>query len=1039
MPGQIVLRVPAGMSEADARALSEAADCRILYELAYSPGYYVLETRATSRAATGRSLPNPPTTDVVNAVAKLRQSPNVLADPNYLIPKAQVTPITGVIPNDPLYPNNGGVSARQQWHMDMIRMPQAWALQPFALQFDNRRVTVAVIDSGIDTGHPDFRHPAIPAQSRILPGRNFFDNPAAPNRNVVDQNGHGTHISGTIAATTNNATGVTGVAGWVHDPARGNLDVRILPIKIFGPPEVPGATLAAVIGAINYAVRQTEGPPVDVINMSFGAPFSFSTLAQAIAEALAANITLVAAAGNEGISGPAFPADYPGVIKVSAVAPNGRRAPYSNFGGPVAIAAPGGFGPPGSNDAILSTWPLAFPPASPDLPRGYNSVIGTSFAAPHVVGAAALLLAAGAPRDPAVIKQLLQSSARAIEGEVPNPQGGNQYGAGLLDVAGALELLLPRVRITSPVNTEITLSKSLSIQMVIRNRRKMGADENLVVDIFRATVPRTKVRETLVGGKDFVVPTETTPGVPVVVTIPVPIAPTPPLLIEQFQIEAKIINQPLPIQSSVFVNAERRLQPKGRSMFSVPFLLVPEQVGLTKEFSLFGGVNFTLARWNNLHTPASGGPLDPYAYFRSRDGARDLMASFDAVLPDGLPLVFDALNATATTRNASIAPVGLGYWLDLDADQILNITGSAVTNPVGIRLFAANTGWNQIGAPFPFPVEWNAVAVQHNGVTYRLSEAVDLNIIEPALVSYSVENGDYVFALAPQGVLEPFQGYWVRVMQDCTLIVPPAGNNLRRSVTRGMPALVAGKGWRVRLQASVAGDRDGQNYFGQVPGAETGKDRADVPKPPSGAGHAYLRFLSDTASGRAAAYAFDMRPTSTNRQEWTVAVTSDRANADVTLTWAGLGGVPRNARLTLIDTVGGKRLPMRSRSGYTFRSSEAGETRLLKITLEPGQSAGPLAITNVGVTSGRSTRGVSVRFQVNQEADVRGLVKTVGGKILARLAGTTRAAATGPATLRWDGRAENGAPVPVGAYVVEITATADGHTTRITRPLLYMR
>ena len=172
----------------------------------------------------------------------------------------------------------------------------------------------------------------------------------------------------------------------------------------------------------------------------------------------------------------------------------------------------------------------------------------------------------------------------------------------------------------------------------------------------------------------------------------------------------------------------------------------------------------------------------------------------------------------------------------------------------------------------------------------------------------------------------------------------------------------------------------------------------------------------------------------------TAAVTTDKANADVTLSWDGLGAVPRRSRLTLTDTVSGQKILLRSRSSYTFRSGEAGATRQFKLALEPEASAGPLAITNVNVTSGRAIQGMAIRFSLNQEADVTGTVKTLGGKTVASLGGATRAAAATQTTLRWDGRAADGAAVPVGPYVVEITAhTSDGQTTTVKRPVVYLR
>jgi hypothetical protein len=418
---------------------------------------------------------------------------------------------------------------------------------------------------------------------------------------------------------------------------------------------------------------------------------------------------------------------------------------------------------------------------------------------------------------------------------------------------------------------------------------------------------------------------------------------------------------------------------------------------------------------------------------------------------------------------ASVEPVGLGFWLDLAQTQILNITGRAVNNPVGIRLFAQNGtrnpgGWNLIGTPFTFPVDWNSVSVLFNGTAYRLEDAVRQNILKGGLIGYA--NGDYYFQIAPQGQLQPFNGYWVQALQDCILIVPPAASAGRSIATRSLvPTRAATKdgagnnGWRVRLQAAVGGDRDGQNFFGTAPGATSGEDETDIAKPPSGAGHAYLRFLvrrpaatatngASNASSRATstALAYDLRSSDTRHETWTVAVSADRADADVRLSWDNLAGVPRRSRLMLKDMVTGRLVPLQSRSSYVYRTREAGETRLFEIRLMPEESRGALAITGlfIGDTRGAgAASGVSVRFRVNRDAEATGTLRTLDGKVVAKLNGGAlgRAHAGRETTLHWNGRSTDGTQVlPFGPYQVEISVrTPEGDTAQVKRPVFFRR
>lgn len=1056
VPDQVLLKAPAGSSDADVQALAARAGCSVAGRLEYVPGWYVLRLNGTAGENVPRQAVFTPVSDTVNAaITTLQQTPGVVAEPNYrrTLDQVATTAPPRAIPNDPFFPDSGSVAvSRQQWHMDMIRAPEAWGIQ-----LGVRPVVACVIDTGCDIQHPDFLD-VDGKTSRLILGtvaRNFYDNgldPTKPVDNNVDDPGfHGTHVSGTVAATTNNGIGVTGVAGWNN----GGVNVRILPLRVFG--ATGGTTAAAVANAIGYAAGLTN-PRVDVINLSLGSPAQSSAEAAAVSQAVAANIVLVASAGNEATIGTRYPADYPSVIKVSALGPDRRLASYSNSGGAVAIAAPGGDGPFKTNLDVLSTWPLDQTTGANGegiVAPGYHSIDGTSMAAPHVSGVVALVLAAGArPQD---IRAIIQSTAQPLD-ETPDPRGGNKYGAGLIDAyAALLPFASPVVRLASPQNNTETLLRTITIQVAVQGIARLARPSDLTIDVRTATLPSRPLVPTLVGGRDFVVPAAPDPSNPL---IPAIITITIPATEGQYVVEAKLNDARRPTSDIRFVTVRTRQQAQGRALFAVPFTLNPTTAGVSREVGLFNGTTFRLARWDSQFTyTGSASDLDPYAYFFSDGSRSDVRASFTPSQGQGVPLTFDTTASNPNSPSASVEPVGLGFWLDLGAQQALNTTGGApVVNPVGIRLFTEKTlpngavqnpgGWNLIGAPFTFPVDWNAVSVQYNGTSYRLEEAVAQNVIRPALIGYA--NGDYYFQIAPLGQLQPFNGYWVRALQDCILIVPPAASALGTVPGAGSRAVarpasrVSNRGWRVRLQASVDGDRDGQNYFGQAPGAQAGDDALDMAKPPSGAGHAYVRFLQKSASnGRAttSAFAFDIRDERSAREQWTAAVTTDRANANVTLSWEGLPTLPRNARLTLVDSATGKRVALRSRSSYTFRSGEAGETRLFTIVRENQASAGPFAISNVAVTQTRAVRGAAIRFNVSHEAEIVGAVKTIGGALVATMGGSgTRAVKGRQATLHWDGTTSRGAAVPAGPYVLELTGrTPDGETVSVKRPLLYIR
>jgi len=154
------------------------------------------------------------------------------------------------------------------------------------------------------------------------------------------------------------------------------------------------------------------------------------------------------------------------------------------------------------------------------------------------------------------------------------------------------------------------------------------------------------------------------------------------------------------------------------------------------------------------------------------------------------------------------------------------------------------------------------------------------------------------------------------------------------------------------------------------------------PKQPGGPGHAYVRFEQKVEQATRG-LAFDLRePNSAGTQTWRAAVSSDRANADVTLSWEGLRYVPRKYKVTLRDEATGQLVAMQGRASYRYRAGEAGSTRSFQITLEPQASGGPLLFSNVRTeASTRAQSGTTVRFMLSQDAELVGTVRALSGKV----------------------------------------------------------
>ncbi|WP_115043128.1 S8 family peptidase [Xanthomonas arboricola] len=295
-------------------------------------------------------------------------------------------------------------------------------------------VVVAVIDTGI-TSHPDLNANVLPGYDFISDAARARDNNGRDN-NPADQGDwraanqcgsgvaaansswHGTHVAGTIAAVTNNSTGVAGTA----------FNARIVPVRALG---LCGGTTSDIADAIVWASGGTvsgvpaNANPAEVINMSLGGNGTCSSTYQnAINGAVSRGTTVVVAAGNSNANVANFtPASCANVISVASITSAGARSSFSNFGSTIDISGPG--------SAILST--LNSGTTTPGSAT-YASYNGTSMAAPHVAGVVALVQSvASRPLTPAAVETLLKNTARPLPGAC---SGG--CGAGIVNAAGAV-------------------------------------------------------------------------------------------------------------------------------------------------------------------------------------------------------------------------------------------------------------------------------------------------------------------------------------------------------------------------------------------------------------------------------------------------------------------------------------------------------------------------------------------------------------------------------------------------------------------------
>ena len=282
--------------------------------------------------------------------------------------------------NDPGY--------KYEWDITYTQADKAWPLIN-----QKREVKVAVLDTGIDYTHPDLKNRVL-----VDKGYNFINN----NNDVLDDNGHGTHVSGIIAAEANNKVGIAGITG--------NLDVKIIPIKVLD--ENGEGDAEGIARGIVYAVDRGA----DIINLSFGTKYKNKLISEAINYAKNKGVFVVAAAGNENENSDNFSPAGDGAFTVAAMNYNYKKAYFSDYGSSVKVAAPG--------VKILST-----------VPGGYEAWDGTSMSAPVVSGVAAMLKAENPELSPNQIEDILDSTAKDIMYKGKDQQSGY----GLVDAFNAIK------------------------------------------------------------------------------------------------------------------------------------------------------------------------------------------------------------------------------------------------------------------------------------------------------------------------------------------------------------------------------------------------------------------------------------------------------------------------------------------------------------------------------------------------------------------------------------------------------------------------
>ena len=336
--------------------------------------------------------------DLLTKLEALRANPKVqFAEPNY---RARAF----FLPDDPYLPH--------QWSFgkNALNLEQVWELAT------GKGAVVAVVDTGVAyENFRNFKQAPDLQETRFVPGYNFVANTSHAN----DDQGHGTHVAGTIAQSTDNGIGAAGIA----------YNSAIMPVKVLD--RDGSGTYSDIADGIVFAAQKGA----KIINLSLGGPYPSETLRQALAYAKNKGVLIVAASGNDGGSTVSYPAAYDDyVLAIGATRFDKNVTAYSNRGASLDLVAPGGDTKVdqdgnGYGDGILQQTFSAGKPSA----FGYYFFQGTSMATPHAAAAAALLVEKGIT-DPEKIRQILQSTALDL-----GPPGWDQTsGWGFLNPLQAL-------------------------------------------------------------------------------------------------------------------------------------------------------------------------------------------------------------------------------------------------------------------------------------------------------------------------------------------------------------------------------------------------------------------------------------------------------------------------------------------------------------------------------------------------------------------------------------------------------------------------